>query len=577
MIFFMLTQPADPQSAKEQSTQKAPQKIWLPPLLLTLGALLLLGLYWHRMTVGLVAPDAMDHAQLGRNLLAGHGFTTQILRPLGITDSANPLAQPDLTHGPLYPLLLALAFGMAGPKDSVVIGMSALFYLLTVPTLYAVGRRLFSAQVGLLAALIFMVNGSILEYAVSGTPTTLILFLATCLVFTLFQAATVGQREVEDGRAKVVKTPFVLAGLLSSLLTLTDPLYLWILPVLTIAIPLMLSAKYPNRQVATTCYFLLPLALLALPCMFRFGALSGNPFFGLRGAEFWMGTKSYPGFLGYRLFPGDIVGGFGSAKQVLLKLFLGLTNAPAVLLHLPAAWVLLFVVPGLFFGFADPALGRVRTIVFACLVTVFTGSLLLTFNPVVLMVVFPGLLIFALHYLVHLVRQARLPKSSMGMVVGLFGLALLSPLAANLVTTVTPATTPQAAVAHSLGSRSHPDDVVFSDQPWIVAWYADRPSVWIPADDAKMANLRKRFVRANWLFLTPEAGKLSPEWNLALNDLWGWERQYQEAQRTGDTLPAPLPIPRNQMPITEAIEGFAALPPVEKEGITAVVAAAPPK
>ncbi|MCW3055838.1 MAG: 4-amino-4-deoxy-L-arabinose transferase-like glycosyltransferase of family, partial [Chthonomonadales bacterium] len=185
MIFFTLPQRTYPQAATEESAGKPSQKSWLPALLLTLGSVLLLSLYWHRMTVGLVAPDAMDHAQLGRNLLAGHGFTTQILRPLGITDSANPLAQPDLTHGPLYPLLLALAFGIAGTKDNVVIGMSALFYLLTVPTLYALGRRLFSAQVGLLAALIFMVNGSILEYAISGTPTTLVLFLATGLVFTL--------------------------------------------------------------------------------------------------------------------------------------------------------------------------------------------------------------------------------------------------------------------------------------------------------------------------------------------------------------------------------------------------------
>ena len=576
MIFFTLPQPTDPKEVLEEGAGKSARKNGIPALLLTLGAVLLLGLYWHRMTAGLVVPDAMDHAQLGRNLLAGHGFTTQILRPLGITDSANPLAQPDLTHGPLYPLLLALAFGMAGAKDNVVIGMSGLFYLLTVPTLYALGKRLFSAQVGMLAALIFMVNGVILEYAISGTPTTLILFLATCLFFTLFQAATVACREDADGTAKVAKTPFVLSGLLSGLIYLTDPLYLWILPVLTIAIPLMLPAKHPSRQAAATCYFLLPLALLALPSMFRLGALSGNPLFGLRGAEFWMGTKSYPGFLGYRLFPGDIVEGLGSAKGIVLKLFLGVTNAPAVLLHLPAAWALLFVLPGLFFGFADPAIGRVRTIVFACLVTVFAGSLLLTFNPVVLMVVFPGLLVFALHYLVHLVRQARLPKSSMGMVVGLFGLALLSPLAA-LVTTATPATLPQAAVARSLSSHLRPDEVVFSDQPWIVAWYADRPSVWIPADDAKMANLRKRFVKARWLFLTPETGKLSPEWNLVINDMWGWERAYQAAQKTGATLPSPAQFTRNQMPITEALEGFATLPPIEKEGITAVVAAVPPK
>ena len=96
---------------------------WALGLLLTLGPILLLGLYNHRMVAGLISPEAMDHAQLGRNLLAGHGFTTHILRSLALTDSANPLAQPDLTHGPLYPFLLdgvvgdASAFHGAAARD----------------------------------------------------------------------------------------------------------------------------------------------------------------------------------------------------------------------------------------------------------------------------------------------------------------------------------------------------------------------------------------------------------------------------------------------------------------------------
>jgi hypothetical protein len=567
--------PVAPEPATVEVAEKAPLRTWLVALLLIFGPLLLLVLYSHRMVAGLVSPDAMDYAQIGRNLLAGHGLTTQILRPLGLTDSANPLAQADLTHGPLYPFLLALAFGLAGAKDSVVLGMSGLFYLLTAPALYFLGKRLFSAQVGMLAALVFMTNGSILEYAAAGTPTTLVMFLATCLFLTLFQAASLARREGENETEKIGKAPFVVAGLLAGLLYLTDPLFIWILPVLTVAIPLMLPAKSTNQRATAAGYFLVPLALLTLPSMLRFFLLTGNPLFGLRGAELWMGTKAYPGFVAYRLSQGDIVGGFGSIKGILLKLFVGAAGATTSLLHLPAGWVLLFVLPGLFFGFADPALGRLRTIVFACLISVLAGSLFLSFTPAVLMVVFPGLLVFALRYLVHLVRQAQLPHSSRVMVNGLFGFALLSPLVVSLVTTLTPTSVPQVAAARSLNRQSRPDEVVFSDQPWIVAWYADRPSVWIPVSNTKMAAVRKQFVKARWLFLTPEAARLSPEWNMALNSLLGWDREYQEAERTGAPLPSALPITRSQAPITEALEGFAALPPEEQGVLTAVVASAP--
>src|SRR5262245_11166229 len=110
-------------------------------LTLLAGALLLF-LYYHAQFPGLKNPDALDFAQLGRNLSAGRGFVTSILRPLALTHGGNALAQPDVTHGPLYPFLLALAFGAFGARDGVVAFISGLFYLLTIPVIYRLGARL---------------------------------------------------------------------------------------------------------------------------------------------------------------------------------------------------------------------------------------------------------------------------------------------------------------------------------------------------------------------------------------------------------------------------------------------------
>jgi hypothetical protein len=45
-------------------------------------------------------------------------------------------------------------------------------------------------------------------------------------------------------------------------------------------------------------------------------------------------------------------------------------------------------------------------------------------------------------------------------------------------------------IAH-IATFTGESDVVMSDIPWAVAWYADRPSVWIPQEQAQFVEMRK--------------------------------------------------------------------------------------
>jgi hypothetical protein len=216
---------------------------------LVLGSILLDFLYCRHMVSGLINPDAMDFAQCARNLLQGHGFTTQILSPLALTHSSKVLQQPEMIHGVFYPFLLALGFGIFGAKDAVVIALSGLFYVLTVPVIYFLGRRLFNVRVGWIAALIFLTNGTILDYAASGTHITLFLFLATCLFNTLHVMANTAS--TKDGQKEVASRlgpTYLLAGILTGLLYLTDPLFLWLMPVLIVAVVRIVSASSRRRS-----------------------------------------------------------------------------------------------------------------------------------------------------------------------------------------------------------------------------------------------------------------------------------------------------------------------------------------
>jgi hypothetical protein len=82
-----------------------------------LGLFAMTAIYNLRDFRNFAAPEAMEAAQLGRNIAEGKGFTTSCIRPLGIYmlekqkgalgSSVLKDGYPDITNPPLYPLILA--------------------------------------------------------------------------------------------------------------------------------------------------------------------------------------------------------------------------------------------------------------------------------------------------------------------------------------------------------------------------------------------------------------------------------------------------------------------------------------
>jgi hypothetical protein len=106
----------------EQGGGRAPRIVFA---VLVIG-ILMLGYNWRGFR-NLGTQEAMDAAQVGRNLAEGRGFTTQFVRPISIylvkkhnQDRMQPTAEdtspdyaqleglhPDLANPPVYPLVLA--------------------------------------------------------------------------------------------------------------------------------------------------------------------------------------------------------------------------------------------------------------------------------------------------------------------------------------------------------------------------------------------------------------------------------------------------------------------------------------
>ena len=547
-------------------------RAWLQTLALALGPALLLFLYDKTMFPGLTNPDALDFAQLGRNLGAGRGFVTDILRPLALTHGADPLQQPDVTHGPLLPFLLGTAFNSFGAKDTVAAALSGVFYLLTVPVLYLLGTRVFNKTVGLVTAAIFVFNALLLEYAASGTQITLYIFLMTCLLLILHELSAATPEPGKAGR--LPRVMLLMAGALTGLLYLTDPIFCWVIPVVIGAVIVLYRPVWP--QALALC--LLPVLLLVGPWMYRNAALTGNPVFGLRGLELWMNTKGYyPGLIGYRMDTSDFVPGEGLFKAVVQKVLLGTGQVIQAFPQVTASWVLAFLLPSLLFRFADPAANSLRRIMMWCFLALFVGTLLFSIQMPLFVALIPTMLVFSVAYLLHLIEQANLGRGSALGVAALLAVAVVFPLVSDVALADRPQTLKEAATARALGRMTQKGEVSFSDQPWIVAWYADRPSLWIPTEDTQVAKARQRFPSARWLFLTDQAANFSPEWQYVYSSFQQWGATYLQAKENGKPPPSRLVISGKGPTLFEALDGFMSVDPVKDGAPSAVIAAVPLK
>jgi hypothetical protein len=529
---------------------------------------------------GLVNRDALDFAQLGRNLSQGRGLVTYIIRPLAITGKGTLFNQPDTVHGPLYPFLLSLAFGVLTAKEYVAAGVSAVFFLLTVPLVYILGTRVFSRAVGLLTAIIFTVNSLMLEYAASGLHITLYVFLTTALLLVVHGMAAAGKKRRDQGAVRLPKAQIVLAGMLAGLLYLTDPVFLWIVPVIAGWVIWM----YPQRRLNAAALVMVPMCVLMLPWMTRNAMLTNNPLFGLRGMEFWMNTKNvYPDDVAYRMSGSDIIQGVTLFKAVVEKVLIGIGTVIQAFPQITASWVLAFFLPCLLFQFTDPAANSVRRVMMYCLLALLVGNLVFLLHMPVFVAIVPTMLVFSVAYLLHLTQQAKLRTGSLALVCALVGIAIGFPLVSDVAFREQAAAIKEGPVAAAL-SKVDPanpgkqviaaDEAVLSDQPWIVAWFADRPSVWTPASGGKVADYRKDFPKMRWMFLTAKARSDSPEWQAVFDGLYRWDESYKQAILQGQTL-ASGSITGTGSPLISALDGFAPVPPDTSQPVSAVVAVAP--
>jgi hypothetical protein len=499
------------------------------------GLLILVIAYDLRAFRNMSTQEAMDTAQLARNLAQGKGYSTLFVRPLsiylvqskrqetekGATASRAPdpgllkTNHPDLANPPVYPVLLAglmkvfpfqyaisskpkRFWSLEGkfyryqPDFVIAVFNQFLFFGLVICTFF-LARRLFDAQVAWVSALLLIGTELLWRFSVSGLSTILLALLFMGLMWCLVLLEEEA-REPKWSRAGV----FILAGLAGALVGLgglTRYSYCWlILPVLG-----FVAFYSSKKRAALVTTALLGFLVVVAPWVVRNYALSGMPF-GTATFAIVENTFVSPEDRLQRSLSPDFLKAIHNSLPLLTaaahifwqKLVANSRSiVQADLPKLGGTWVSGFFLVGLLVRFRNPKLGRLRLFLLASILVLGVAQALgrtklsddspdiNSENLLVLLT--PLVIIYGVSLFFVVLDQIELPLPQLRTAtIVLFGVVACLPLILTLLPPKTSALVYPPYYPPSIQTAvgwTKEDELMMSDVPWAVAWYGQSQCV----------------------------------------------------------------------------------------------------
>jgi 4-amino-4-deoxy-L-arabinose transferase-like glycosyltransferase len=466
---------------------------------------ILLVLYPSMQFQGLTHPEAMEYAQLGRNLMTQGQFVTQCIRPStlwylsrSVSDAKHPAPpasladrQPDVLHPPLYPVILAGVFKASGttftlgrgsfvfPAEKLIAAVNILFTTLTGLMVFLLGRRLFDRRLAVLALTVYFLSDKVLDMSISGLGIPLATFLCIAACYLAVVAASNRQENAPTGRWLF---PLVLSAVCCVLAFLTRYGTAVIVPVLA----LFIGLSFPQKKWSWAGGFLLIFLLGISPWLVRNAVVSGGSILGMAHYTALNNTNLFEeNMLERTLHPH--FGGLGRVLNALQAKWL-VTTARAYNENLrtigDGLWICLFLVMFLH-RFVRPTVHRLRW----CMALGIVGLVLIGgfFGDATLQLLFifwPFIILYGLAF--FLVMLERLQFG-----IRLFNLATTTAIvflsALPLIFTLLP---PRAGIPYPpyhppfvslVSNMLNENELMCTDMPWATAWYGNRTSLLLPS------------------------------------------------------------------------------------------------
>lgn len=466
--------------------------------------------------------EAMDAAQVARNISEGKGFTTDFIRPFSIflvkrantakgvaEDTARlKTAHPDLANPPLYPLMLAGLMKMSGMQhevitnktfwsaggafmrykpDFIIAVFNQVMFLTTVYLLFLLARRLFDSAVAWVSTVIILCTELFWKFSVSGLSTSLLLLLFVILAWLLVLLEQEGREPKHSPRWTLLLA--ALIGAVLGLSALTRYSSAW----LVVPAALFISFFGGKQRVAATLVTLAVFAGALAPWLFRNYAICGSPF-GLAGYALMENSQIFPGNKLHRSLDPNYSGFVGWFSMFMWhKLFLGLRPIlQGELPRLGANWVAGFFLVGLMISYRGDGARRLRYFLLVSLgllvlVQAMIRTSLTDASPDVnsenlLVLLLPLIIVYGVSLFFLLLDQLALEVIELRyVVIGVFSfLTCLPMLFVYLPPRPFPIVFPpyDPGAIQTIARWMKPDELVMSDIPWAVAWYGDRQCVW---------------------------------------------------------------------------------------------------
>lgn len=467
---------------------------------------------------GLNNETAMDMAQVARQIARGEGFTTKFIRPIDVWDFSRKAKKStqgealdfdhfaEANHAPIYPYVLAAAIKMTGyddfaakrmdtensniyAGDRVISATSTCFFLIALVLAYTLVTRLFDEIVAITTVAFMGVSELMLQYALSGLPQPfmmcLILAALHCLV-TAIQA-----QKQEQG----LKMMLWLIGcfVFMSLLCLTSYMCIWCFVGLLVFCGFYFrpNGKYSAIGAGVMLMLVaLPAALYLTPAgglerKFIYGIFNG---FGSDGAEALMRSATTTAIA------------FNSSNFFLRLLGYTFSQFNNMHINMGAIFTVPFFLLALFNRFRNPATQGCKWAVLAMWLCACLGMALFGENQAIsesqmanlftpCFAAFGAAMVFICLARLQLGEafNAMRALTVVAMIIvssGAFLFQLPRQLYHGIWTSARgiPHFPPYypAALNGKLHDMSNAEDLIVTDQPWAVAWYADRKALWMP-------------------------------------------------------------------------------------------------
>ena len=514
---------------------------------------LLFGLVFFYLVLsfqGLTSSKGIDQAQIGREIARGNDATTKMIRPLAIWQAEENTGNGEINldqiydtyHSPLHPYLLGAVIKAVGGDDfdkfqmvedkrtiyrldRVIAAVSVICFLVAIGINYLLISRIFDVRIAGVTALLMALCDLNWKFTHTGLPQMLMLLLFSCALFFIYRAV---EASIEN-RATIGS--ILLAAVFLALLALAHWLTLWI------TIGFVLYAAFFLRPKGAAA-----LSIIGVILVFSLYFIGKN-------LE-WTGSPA--GTAGMSLY-----GGLLETEDNIMR-----TNDPseetyAVLYNLNS---LILNTTTSLLRQTDQLYSNLGAILaaplfFFALLHPFKRESIAQFRWIILLMWFVGSIGMALFGLSAQSTDANQLHILFSPIMTAYGLAFFSILWSRLEFTGNGGlmryghfvivilvsagplifSIPQAMqsglvsdkqtrpvwppywpsiLSRTLHEATGEQDIIFSDQPWAVAWYADRRSIWLPKKVSEFEKLEKlvkdqQFTSAG-ILMTPSSFKDNP-------------------------------------------------------------------